>query len=99
MQFLIRQDTIHAVVNMRSSDLWLGLPYDVFNFTMLAVVVAKELQVPYLGEIVYNVGSSHIYEDNAKDAALLANKAAGIVVGKIGTSTTNIEEMRRRVEE
>jgi rfaE bifunctional protein kinase chain/domain len=34
-----------------------------------------------------------------KDASFIANKAAGIVVGKTGTSTTNIEELKQSIED
>ena len=36
---------------------------------------------------------------NLKEAASLANYAAGIVVGKIGTATTTAEELRSRLKE
>jgi D-glycero-beta-D-manno-heptose-7-phosphate kinase len=36
---------------------------------------------------------------NLKDASFIANKAAGIVVGKTGTSTTNIKELKDSIED
>lgn len=68
MQYLIRKDRLHAIVTMRSSDAWLGVPYDVFNFSMLANIVAGEVGIP-LGEVRIQLGSSHMYERNA-DAAM-----------------------------
>ena len=35
VQWIIRDNTIHCIDTMRSSDVWLGWPYDVFNFSML----------------------------------------------------------------
>ncbi len=35
---------------------------------------------------------------NMTESAAIANYAAGIVVGKIGTSTTNVEELKRAIE-
>lgn len=67
MQYLVRDDKLHAIVTMRSSDCWLGIPYDVFNFSMLANIVAGEVGVP-LGEIRIQLGSSHMYEHNADSA-------------------------------
>lgn len=40
MFFSIRNNELHCDVFMRSSDAWLGLPYDTFNFTMVALKVA-----------------------------------------------------------
>jgi len=43
-QFLIRGGKLHCVATMRSSDIWTGWVYDVFNFSMAAAVVALELR-------------------------------------------------------
>lgn len=63
-QFIVRQERLHMLVYMRSNDVWLGLPYDVFCFTSVQAMMAKELGVK-LGEYVHNVGSLHLYEKNA----------------------------------
>src|SRR4051812_45543487 len=34
LQFLLRAERLYALVHMRSNDVFLGLPYDVFLFTM-----------------------------------------------------------------
>lgn len=44
MQFMIRKDKFHTNVFMRSSDAWLGWPYDVFSFSMLSAYVLLTLQ-------------------------------------------------------
>lgn len=81
VQFLIRNDSLHAVVNMRSNDAWMGMPYDVFTFTMLAVQVALELakthnMVLHLGYMHHFASSRHIYlydEEKAKSVAQSEN--------------------------
>lgn len=45
MQFLLRDNKLHAIVYMRSNDAFLGFPYDVFLFTMLQELLASELTV------------------------------------------------------
>jgi thymidylate synthase len=35
LQFMIRNDCLDAIVNMRSNDAFMGLPHDVFCFSML----------------------------------------------------------------
>lgn len=60
LHFLIRQQRLELCVHMRSNDLFLGLPYDVFNFTMLQEYVANVLQVE-LGSYTHTVNSLHYY--------------------------------------
>jgi thymidylate synthase len=65
VQFLIRDGLLHVIDTMRSSDLWLGWPYDIFNFSMLARYVICHLkQKPELGLIMLQAGSAHLYEQN-----------------------------------
>ncbi|TSB05278.1 thymidylate synthase [Sphingorhabdus contaminans] len=63
MQFLIREARLSLVANMRSNDIYLGLPYDVFLFTMMQEVMALELGVD-VGAYTHFVGSLHVYERN-----------------------------------
>lgn len=44
IQWLIRNGKLHCVDTMRSSDAWLGWPYDTFNFSMLSAYVALLLR-------------------------------------------------------
>jgi len=66
-QFLLRDGELHLIVSMRSSDAWLGVPYDTFTFTQLQNCVAGALGVPR-GEFIINAGSAHLYESNVADA-------------------------------
>jgi len=78
-QFLIRDGRLHQIVTMRSSDLWLGVPYDVFSFSMLAGYVLIELGDPdlRLGNMYHTAGSRHLYERDWAGANLaLSNTAA-----------------------
>lgn len=69
MQFFIRQARLHLTVTMRSNDIWLGLPYDVFAFTAIQRVVAA-LVGCRSGTYHHQVGSMHLYErDEAKARA------------------------------
>lgn len=67
LQFVIRNNKIHCIANMRSSDAWLGWPYDVFNFTCVSIYILLQLKsmhnVNYkLGTLTVNAGSQHLYE-------------------------------------
>jgi thymidylate synthase len=77
LQILQRGNKLHGIVTMRSQDLWLGLPYDFFNFSQIVNGLAGELQVP-TGSLTFNVGSSHVYETNwAQVEAVLEAESHG----------------------
>lgn len=61
LQFFMRGGRLHLLTSMRSNDAWLGLPHDVFTFTMLQELVARSLGVE-LGEYKHVVGSLHLYD-------------------------------------
>jgi thymidylate synthase len=64
LQWLIRDNTIYTIVNMRSSDAGLGLPYDMMTFACMTAEIAAQLTEPTeLGVCYINAGSRHIYED------------------------------------
>jgi thymidylate synthase len=72
LHFLIRENKLNLVVNMRSNDLVLGFPYDTFSFTLFQELMLVELKefMPQLkmGTYFHNVSSMHIY---AKDYDLI----------------------------
>ncbi|MBU6231514.1 hypothetical protein KGP36_02495 [Patescibacteria group bacterium] len=69
MFFSIRAGQLHAHVFMRSSDAWLGLPYDIFNFSCIAAYVLASLNdgaathdMLFLGNLYLTMANAHIYE-------------------------------------
>lgn len=80
--FQIREPVLHSSVFMRSSDAWLGLPYDIFNFSMLAHLVAARLNADERrdydilpGTLSLTMASSHLYATNYDEAAKVINAA------------------------
>lgn len=72
LQFFLRGGALHMVANMRSSDLVLGIPHDVFAFTCLQELMALELGVG-LGGYTHVANSLHVYDrDRARVDAVLA---------------------------
>lgn len=78
-QFLLRDDQLNANFIMRSSDAWLGIPYDVFNFSRILSSFAAELGVP-TGELCLFLGSSHLYEQHFEDAWDLGHDKVHVTV-------------------
>lgn len=67
--FNIRGGKLNVHVFMRSSDAWLGVPYDVFNFSMLGHLVCAFLNHTAdlgvePGTLYLTAASSHLYEVN-----------------------------------
>jgi len=73
MQFFIRADQLHCITYMRSNDVWLGLPYDLFNFTQIQRTVAHLLG-RHVGRYHHMVGSLHLYETDVERAQVIAQE-------------------------
>lgn len=77
LQFLIRDDKLHLIVNMRSNDIWFGFTYDVAFFTLLQEIMLTKLKQTYditMGEYVHHAGSMHVYKkDFDKLSSLVDN--------------------------
>jgi thymidylate synthase len=63
-QFLVREGALNCYVAMRSSDAWLGVPYDIFNFSMWSAYILlclgdKSLK---LGCLYNTAASRHLYQ-------------------------------------
>lgn len=79
LQFLHREGKFHCIATMRSSDLWLGFPFDVFSFTMIATWVLLQLKLKHIlppivdvGNLIVTVGSQHVYADDIPKANIAA---------------------------
>jgi thymidylate synthase len=75
LSFRIRRDKLNMLVHMRSSDVWLGIPYDVFQFTQLQLTIATTLRV-VPGVYTHLSESLHVYESNWDDVANLTISTA-----------------------
>lgn len=72
LQFFIRENKLHLHISMRSSDIILGLAYDVPAFTTIQEILANELGVE-LGEYVHTSNSLHCYERDFEMLDAIAN--------------------------
>jgi len=73
MQFLIRDEKLHAITNMRSNDVMWGTTYDIYFFTILQEMLALKLKVN-LGYYYHTAGSLHLYKKDYKVAENLLNR-------------------------
>jgi thymidylate synthase len=77
LQLLVRQNKVEAVATMRSNDAMIGLPYDVFLFTMLQELMAVSLHLD-VGPYHHFVGSMHIYESELDAARAIVGAGATV---------------------
>lgn len=63
MHFMIRNNRLNLIVNMRSNDIFKGLTFDVFQFTLLQELMAAELGVE-LGTYTHIDNNLHVYEND-----------------------------------
>lgn len=75
-RFLLRDHRLSMFVTMRSQDVWLGLPYDVFSATVMMEVLASWLCVG-LGEFTVSIDSLHIYMRDFVKANATLGRVAG----------------------
>lgn len=109
IQFLLRDQrygpedgdvrkALHVWVAMRSNDAWLGLPYDLGQFSLLQMAVAQALGAG-LGTYTHTVGSMHLYEQNWDAAALIHGPRStprGVQFGR-GSDIAEIASRCRRI--
>jgi thymidylate synthase len=67
LQFFPRSGALHAMAQMRSNDVYVGMAHDIFAFTMLQELLARAAGLE-LGTYVHQVGSFHLYDDHRERA-------------------------------
>jgi thymidylate synthase len=65
--YSIRDGTLHATTLMRSNNAFGLLPYNLFELSLLAEIVAAELNLP-LGPLTHFALSMHLYEEDVPTA-------------------------------
>jgi thymidylate synthase len=73
LQFFVREELLHLIVTMRSNDAYIGLPHDVFCFTMLQEIVARSINRE-IGSYRHFVGSMHLYDRDRVHAESLVGE-------------------------
>lgn len=66
LQFFIRDNKLHATTYMRSNDIWMGFPYDVFQFTCMQILMSMQLGVE-IGTYTHIAGSLHLYKRDLQE--------------------------------
>ena len=62
-QFQVDGEELNALVNMRSSDLFLGLPWNLAFYALLTRLIAHLTKLR-AGTLVFNLADAHIYTNH-----------------------------------
>ncbi|MFI0743276.1 thymidylate synthase [Streptomyces sp. NPDC021100] len=95
-RFNLRAGRLHMSTTMRGQDVWIGMPYDLFFYTVLHELVAGWLGAE-LGEYHHHVGSLHIYEDHISRTEELS-VTAGTAMPELTTPWQGFDDLLARVE-
>lgn len=92
LQYLIRGDKLYSITNMRSNDIWYGMPYDVPFFVFLQKQLYYVLKETYkslsMGTYVHRANSLHLYARNINEAKNIISKPyAGVHLNAITKQT------------
>lgn len=91
MQFLNNNGYLDMIVNMRSNDIWLGFPYDFYNFTMIQNYMSFKLGLN-IGKYTHIAGSLHLYSTHFDKAKKIKNDIVRIKDIK-ETEKINIDQL------
>ncbi len=68
-QFYVAQSELSAQLYIRSSDVFLGLPFNIASLALLTHMLAQQANLR-VGEIVVSLGDAHIYSNHQEQVAL-----------------------------
>lgn len=97
--FHIRDNNLHTQVIMRSNNATTLLPFNIFEFSLLAEVVAAECGVE-MGPLSHYAASMHIFEKMRAFSERIVNEGGGtrsVEMPKMPSDPTPLEEVRRLV--
>jgi thymidylate synthase len=68
-QFYVADNKLSTQLYIRSSDSFLGLPYNIASVSLLTHMLAQQCDME-LGEVIVSIGDSHIYNNHKEQVEL-----------------------------
>lgn len=62
-QFYVEDGKLSCMFSMRSTDVFLGLPFNIASYALLTHMIAQQCDLE-VGELIYSGGDVHIYENH-----------------------------------
>jgi thymidylate synthase len=75
-QFYVANNRLSAQLLIRSSDSFLGLPYNIASLALLTTMLAQQCDLQ-LGEIIITTGDSHIYSNHEEQVKRQLSRQPG----------------------
>lgn len=72
-QWLVKEGKLHLIVGIRSNDMMLGNPFNVFQYYVLQRMIAQVTGYE-MGTLTFNINDAHIYERHMNGAAELIKR-------------------------
>ena len=89
LHFFIRDNKLILKTQMRSNDIWLGVPYDIAFFTLIQEMMHVSLLEKYptleCGSYYHSVDSLHIYSNHYTDLFKCVNETASKLIAPLIT--------------
>ncbi len=77
-QFYVNDGVLNCLFNMRSVDVFLGLPFNIASYALLTMMVADQTGlIP--GELVWSGADVHLYQNHLDQAQLQLTRKPGIL--------------------
>jgi thymidylate synthase len=73
--FNIPKYRLNCYYNMRSSDIFLGLPFNCAFYSLLTLIANQLNMIP--GEVVYSAADVHLYENHVEQTKVQLNRTIG----------------------
>jgi thymidylate synthase len=68
-QFYVVDGRLSCMLTMRSSDVFLGLPFNIAQYALLTHMIAQQCDLE-VGELIYSGGDVHIYANHVEQVKL-----------------------------
>lgn len=62
-QFYVANGKLSCQLYQRSGDIFLGIPFNIASYSLLTMLIAKEVGLEY-GEFIHTIGDAHIYTNH-----------------------------------
>jgi len=93
-QFYVTHGCLSALLYIRSSDTFLGLPFNIASVALLTHMLAQQANLG-IGEVVITLGDAHIYTNHQKQVELqLARQPKARPTLKIRRTPPSLYEYR-----
>ncbi len=73
-QCFVAEGQLHLRVDMRSVDLFIGLPFDVASYALLQRLLAKETNLGS-GKLIFQLGDAHVYLNHLEQVITVLNRS------------------------